>query len=116
MWTTVPPAKSIPLMPASGFSGPHMKPVPPHTMWAKGKYTANIQITTKAMMAENFIRSAMAPMISAGVMIAKVSWNIAQILSEIHSNPAPVAPGSTPLNIAKLRSPMNAFPGPNERL
>ena len=53
-------------------------------MWASGKYTANIQITTKAMMAANFIRSAMAPMMSAGVMIAKVSWNMAQMLSEIH--------------------------------
>ena len=27
-------------------------------------------------MAENFMRSANAPVISAGVMIAKVSWNI----------------------------------------
>ena len=35
------------------------------------------------MIAENFIRSAIAPMISAGVMIAKVSWNIAHMLSEI---------------------------------
>ena len=35
------------------------------------------------MIAANFIRSAMAPMISAGVMIAKVSWNIAHMLSEI---------------------------------
>ena len=28
-------------------------------------------------MAENFMRSANAPQISAGVMIAKVTWNIA---------------------------------------
>jgi hypothetical protein len=35
------------------------------------------------MIEMNFIRSAIAPMMSAGVMIAKVSWNIAHMLSEI---------------------------------
>ncbi len=54
------------LMPASGLSGPHMKPVPPHTMWANGKYTANIQRVTKSITEMNFMRSAMAPMIRAG--------------------------------------------------
>ena len=49
----------------------------------EGEYTTNIQITTQAMMEMNFMRSAMAPMISAGVMMAKVSWNIAHMLSEI---------------------------------
>ena len=33
--------------------------------------------------AENFIRSAMAPTMSAGVIIAKVSWNMAHMLSLI---------------------------------
>ena len=33
--------------------------------------------------AENFMRSAKAPLISAGVMIAKVIWNIMKTLSGI---------------------------------
>src|ERR1700727_2257465 len=37
IWTTVPPAKSIALMPEVGFQIPFMKPVIPHTMWAIGK-------------------------------------------------------------------------------
>ncbi len=37
----------------------------------------------KTSMAENFMRSAKAPAISAGVMIAKVSWNIAYTVSGI---------------------------------
>src|SRR5688572_5945856 len=37
MWTTVPPAKSSALIPAPGFSGPHMKPVKDQTMCASGK-------------------------------------------------------------------------------
>jgi hypothetical protein len=34
----------------------------------------NIQSTTKSSTAENFMRSAIAPMISAGVMIANIIW------------------------------------------
>src|SRR5688572_26007420 len=83
MWTTVPPAKSIALIAAFGLSGPHMKPVVDQTMWANGKYTANIHRPTNSSTAENFMRSAMAPRIRAGVMIAKVNWNIAHIESEI---------------------------------
>ena len=37
IWTTVPPAKSMALMPASALSGPHIKPLTAQTMWAKGK-------------------------------------------------------------------------------
>jgi hypothetical protein len=33
-------------------------------------------------MAENFMRSAMAPMMSAGVMMANISWYIANTLCE----------------------------------
>jgi hypothetical protein len=33
----------------------------------------------KSITAENFMRSAVAPKMRAGVMIAKVSWNIAQM-------------------------------------
>ena len=37
MWTTVPPAKSIALIEASGLSAPFMKPSAAQTMWASGK-------------------------------------------------------------------------------
>ena len=37
MCTTVPPAKSMALMPALAFQTPFMKPSMPQTMWASGK-------------------------------------------------------------------------------
>src|SRR5438876_2187181 len=74
--TTVPPAKSMALMPASLFQTPFMSPSIPQTMCACGKYTTNIQSVMNRKMAENFMRSAIAPMISAGVMIANISWYI----------------------------------------
>ena len=74
MWTTVPPAKSIALIEALAFQTPFMAPSMPHTAWASGKYTTTIQSATKASTAENFMRSAIAPTMSAGVMIANISW------------------------------------------
>ncbi len=41
----------------------------------------------KMHMAENFMRSAKAPVISAGVMIAKVIWNT----TKTHSGMVPVS-------------------------
>ena len=41
-------------------------------MWQTGRYTSVNQPIMNESMAENFIRSAKAPTISAGVMIAKV--------------------------------------------
>ncbi len=52
----------------------------PHTMCASGKYTMNIQATMKAMIEEYFMRSAIAPTIRAGVMIANINWYIAKTL------------------------------------
>jgi hypothetical protein len=54
--------------------------------------------------AENFMRSATAPTISAGVMMAKVSWNIANTLSGTW---AYRLAGVIPANIARSRPPMN---------
>ena len=75
MWTTMPPAKS------TAFTlAPAVLPMPlnappfPQSMCAAGKYTTNIHSTLKSITARNFIRSATAPIVSAGVMIAKVSW------------------------------------------
>jgi len=58
---------------AAGFHTPFIQPSIPQTMWAIGKYTENIQIPTKTSTAANFILSATAPMIKAGVMIANIS-------------------------------------------
>ena len=70
--TTVPPAKSIALIFASAFQTPFIRPSMPHTMWASGKYTRNIQAATNVRIMANRMRSAMAPMMSAGVMMANI--------------------------------------------
>src|SRR5207249_4231570 len=82
MCTTVPPAKSMAVIFAAGFHTPFIQPSIPHTMWAIGKYTANIQTPTKTSTATNFIRSATAPIINAGVMIANISWYMAKTFCE----------------------------------
>jgi len=71
MCTTVPPAKSSVgnRPPSDAFSNPHL----PHTMCAIGAYTINDQRDKKSSIALNFILSANAPVISAGVMIANIS-------------------------------------------
>ena len=46
-------------------------------MWAMGAYTRSDQADRNSSIAENFMRSAKAPAMSAGVMMAKVIWNIA---------------------------------------
>src|SRR6202171_6107216 len=66
--TTVPPAKSS-CVAASQPEGSHIQ-------CATGQYTTISQIPMNHIIAENFIRSANEPQISAGVMIAKVAWNI----------------------------------------
>jgi hypothetical protein len=45
------------------------------TECATGKYTSSVQPTTNAIQPRNLARSAIAPEISAGVMIANISWN-----------------------------------------
>src|ERR1035437_314117 len=69
MWTTVPPAKSR----APNFL---TNPPTPHTQWQTGSYTNVAQASRKIIKDENFILSAKAPMISAGVIIANIAWNI----------------------------------------
>ena len=68
--TTVPPAKSSTPLTASHPEGSH-------TQCAIGQYTTSSQMPMNHSIAENFMRSANEPQISAGVMIAKVNWNIA---------------------------------------
>ena len=78
MCTTSPPAKSI----ASTSSA--MIP-PPHTQCAIGAYTITDHTAMKTTHEENFIRSATAPAISAGVMIANIIWNTMNALSGTES-------------------------------
>ena len=68
MWTTVPPAKS---------SAPRLRSQPPvpHTQCASGSYTKVAHRRMKTMNVENFLRSANAPVIRAGVMTANIIWN-----------------------------------------
>ena len=68
MWTTVPPAKS---------SAPRRNshPAGENTQCATGVYTSSAHSPTNQNQAENFMRSAIAPVISAGVMIANIIWN-----------------------------------------
>lgn len=67
MWTAVPPAKSI--TPRS-----KAQPPVPQTQWATGKYTTVAHRAMNRDHAVNLTRSASAPLISAGVMIANMSW------------------------------------------
>ena len=52
------------------FSNPPL----PHTMCAIGKYTSSAHSIVNSSMALNFMRSANAPEISAGVMMANINW------------------------------------------
>jgi hypothetical protein len=67
MCTTVPPAKS---------RAPRLnsQPVGLNTQWATGEYTRMSHTLRNTIQAENLTRSAMAPVISAGVMTANIIW------------------------------------------
>ena len=78
MCTTVPPAKS-----SAPIISPNKEPSPDHAMWQRGAYTMIDQTTEKINIAENFIRSANAPAISAGVIIANVNWKVIKTVSGI---------------------------------
>ncbi len=63
-------------MPPAKSSAPswNSQPVGENTQWAMGAYTRSSHTPAKTTQAANFIRSATAPVISAGVMIANISW------------------------------------------
>ncbi len=88
----------------------------PHTMWAIGAYTSVTQRPMNHSMALNFIRSAKAPTISAGVITAKVSWKVENTVSGI----VPLSE-STPIPLMNALSrppttPFQAPPSANARL
>ncbi len=70
--TTVPPAKS------SAPSRCRIQPSGANTQCATGTYTSSVQTAVNATQEPNLARSAMAPLMSAAVMIAKVSWKVAK--------------------------------------
>ena len=65
--TTRPPAKS------SACSRSLIQPPGPQTQWATGSYTNVAQSSVNITYDENFIRSANAPEMSAGVIVANMS-------------------------------------------
>ena len=61
------------------------------------------------------MRSAIAPTISAGVMMANMSWNIAQTLCETQLLPWPTELPSTPLRKTCSRLPRKGEPDPKRQ-
>ncbi len=79
MCTAVPPAKSS--TPQLASQPPPLPSVPKsNTQCATGKYTMVVQIVMKIDQEMNFVRSAMDPEISAGVMIANINWKAAKTM------------------------------------
>src|SRR5881397_461388 len=106
MCTTVPPAKSS----APSFCS---QPPAPQTQCARGSYTNVDQRTRNTTYARNRIRSAMAPEISAGVMIANISWNMACACSGIVAAYAGSGSTPTPRNPSHASPPHRGEPWPN---
>ena len=102
--TTVPPAKSS--MPRL-LSQP-----PPHTQCATGKYTSVAQATVNTAQAPNLVRSAIAPLISATVMTAKVSWKAENTRSGMPGTRDALP--TSPCSPRKANPPMNPLPGAND--
>jgi len=71
MCTTVPPAKSRQgNRPPAAFRNPPF----PHTMCASGAYTIRNHSVINKTVPLNFMRSAVAPVIRAGVITANIIW------------------------------------------
>ena len=100
--TTVPPAKSsIPRL----LSQP-----PPQTQWATGKYTSVAQATVNTVQAPNLVRSAIAPLISATVMTANVSWKAENRRSGMPDTRDALC--TSPCSPRYSKPPMNQLPLP----
>src|ERR1700679_782561 len=110
MCTTVPPAKSRQgnRPPREAFS----KPPLPHTICAIGLYTKIAHSTMNVSIAENFIRSANAPVISAGVMMANISWKTIKVCSGIVAAYLGSGASPTPWRKTLCRPQINQFPSP----
>src|SRR5215510_16486098 len=113
MWTTRPPAKSI----AEALK---IQPSDDQTMCAIGQYTTRNQIVMNATQTPNRMRSAMAPRIRAGVMIANIAWNMMKMYSGMFrggvAKLAVTESMVTPFSMNLDRSPTKALPVPKARL
>src|SRR5262249_61674491 len=107
MCTTVPPAKSR----APRWNN---QPAGENTQCAIGAYTRIAHRPMNHAHAENFMRSAIAPVISAGVMMANIIWNARNTSGGIdRANPGgaarPAAPRPAQAEVpTHLLSPLNA--------
>jgi len=54
-------------------------------MWASGAYTTKNHRIINSTVPLNFMRSAVAPVISAGVMIANINWYTMKVICGIVS-------------------------------
>src|SRR5690606_38571921 len=95
MWTTVPPAKS---------RTPILNRIPSgcHVACANGAYIKIKNKQIKRMYEVNRMRSANAPVINAGVMIANFSWYMANSAKGIVGAPPQGSWSKTSLNIKKV--------------
>ena len=73
----------------------------PKTQCATGSYTSSDQASMKTQNGPNFARSAKAPVISAGVMMANMHW---KIMNDSSGMPGPVreCPGAADVLQAKV--------------
>ncbi len=120
MWTAVPPAKSSAFR-LLAIQPPTVEPSAlenAKTQCATGKYTIVTHRPMNSVQPQNFARSAIAPEISAGVMIANISWNITNASTGVWWSGAPVSCPITPLSpmLPKLPSRPAPMSLPNARL
>src|SRR6478735_9018193 len=110
MWTAVPPAKSMALMPLA-IQPPTVLPsaeLNANTQWAMGKYTTVAQMPANSIQAPNFIRPAAAPATSAVVTQAKNNWNAANRMSGMDAESSLAS--SCPMPGNSVTSPMSPSP------
>src|SRR5919197_3693853 len=119
MCTTVPPAKSsAKKWPCEdGIIERFSQPKPSNTQCATGAYTTIDHTATNATKAPNFQRSAVEPVISAGVMIANVNWNATNtIVGNVCAEPSTGQASPMCLMNAKCRSPRYLPSPPNAQV
>ncbi len=85
-------------------------------MCASGSYTRVVHSREKTRNAENFIRSAKAPVMSAGVITANIAWKIMNAWCGMVAAYPGYGSVPTPRRPAQASDPTNALPGANARL
>src|SRR5688572_1685288 len=107
MCTTVPPAKS-------SAPRPRSQPPVPQTQCATGSYTSVAQRSVNTTNALKRLRSANAPVMSAGVMIANIIWNTMKAWCGTVAAYAAFGSMPTPRSASQSSPPMTPpMSGPN---